>query len=283
MRYQMEDDTGATGGPRGPVMGGRSRFRGGFGSGIWGQGQGWGRGQGQGQGRGHGALRGKAEDKECSQSPSWAAWLRTWRPSPWMRSSSSPCPSRNLRLLTFSWGNFHKDEVSEIMPVRRQTRAGQRTWFKAFVATGDYNGHTGLGVKYSKEIATVSYPSWQFYEDSNQCWHVCWNLQWASWLPSGYRVGTRSETWGWTDGEGQWSFEQRFPALPGKTGHKGDLSSRPLVSIALILCVKNCPSYYRIKTGKKIILNSFTINITSLRLQVRAILSRKLNTLSALS
>ena len=33
-----------------------------------------------------------------------------------------------------------KDEVLKIMPVQKQTRAGQRTRFKAFVAIGDYNG-----------------------------------------------------------------------------------------------------------------------------------------------
>ncbi|EDL36814.1 mCG7334 [Mus musculus] len=40
------------------------------------------------------------------------------------------------------------------MPVQKQSRAGQRTRFKAFVAIGDYNGHVGLGVKCSKEVAT---------------------------------------------------------------------------------------------------------------------------------
>merc|ERR1712119_45484 len=48
-----------------------------------------------------------------------------------------------------------KDEVLKIMPVQKQTRAGQRTRFKAFVAIGDYNGHVGLGVKFSKEVATA--------------------------------------------------------------------------------------------------------------------------------
>lgn len=48
-----------------------------------------------------------------------------------------------------------KDEVMKIMPVQKQTRAGQRTRFKAFVAVGDYNGHIGLGVKTSKEVATA--------------------------------------------------------------------------------------------------------------------------------
>merc|ERR1719184_581599 len=41
------------------------------------------------------------------------------------------------------------------MPVQKQTRAGQRTRFKAFVAIGDYDGHVGLGVKCSKEVATA--------------------------------------------------------------------------------------------------------------------------------
>jgi len=48
-----------------------------------------------------------------------------------------------------------KDEVLKIMPVQKQTRAGQRTRFKAFVAIGDHNGHVGLGVKCSKEVATA--------------------------------------------------------------------------------------------------------------------------------
>jgi len=48
-----------------------------------------------------------------------------------------------------------KDEVIKIMPVQKQTRAGQRTRFKAFVVVGDSDGHVGLGVKCSKEVATA--------------------------------------------------------------------------------------------------------------------------------
>ncbi|XP_062166217.1 small ribosomal subunit protein uS5w-like [Alnus glutinosa] len=48
-----------------------------------------------------------------------------------------------------------KDEVMKIMPVQKQTRAGQRTRFKAFVVVGDNNGHVGLGVKCAKEVATA--------------------------------------------------------------------------------------------------------------------------------
>lgn len=48
-----------------------------------------------------------------------------------------------------------KDEVMKIMPVQKQTRAGQRTRFKAFVIVGDSKGHVGLGVKCAKEVATA--------------------------------------------------------------------------------------------------------------------------------
>ncbi|CAI2374782.1 unnamed protein product [Moneuplotes crassus] len=44
------------------------------------------------------------------------------------------------------------DEVMKIMSVQKQTRAGQRTRFKAVIAVGDRNGHVGLGVKVAKEV-----------------------------------------------------------------------------------------------------------------------------------
>ena len=59
------------------------------------------------------------------------------------------------QIIDFFIGPALKDEVLKIMPVQKQTRAGQRTRFKAFVAIGDYNGHVGLGVKCSKEVATA--------------------------------------------------------------------------------------------------------------------------------
>jgi len=55
---------------------------------------------------------------------------------------------------TFLKGKL-KDEVMKIMPVQKQTQAGQRTRFKAFVVVGDYDGHIGLGVKCAKEVATA--------------------------------------------------------------------------------------------------------------------------------
>ena len=43
----------------------------------------------------------------------------------------------------------------QIKPVQKQTRAGQRTRFKAVVIIGDSEGHIGLGIKTSKEVATA--------------------------------------------------------------------------------------------------------------------------------
>jgi small subunit ribosomal protein S2e len=48
-----------------------------------------------------------------------------------------------------------KDEVMAIVPVQKQSSAGQRTRFKAYIVVGDSDGHLGLGVKCSKEVATA--------------------------------------------------------------------------------------------------------------------------------
>merc|ERR1719498_436107 len=45
-----------------------------------------------------------------------------------------------------------KEDVMKIMPVQKQTTAGQRTRFKAFVAVGDQDGHVGLGWKTASEV-----------------------------------------------------------------------------------------------------------------------------------
>lgn len=46
-------------------------------------------------------------------------------------------------------------QPQQIKPVQKQTRAGQRTRFKAIVVIGDSEGHIGLGIKTSKEVATA--------------------------------------------------------------------------------------------------------------------------------
>ena len=64
-------------------------------------------------------------------------------------------PVKEYQIVENFLGPALKDEVMKIMPVQKQTRAGQRTRFKAFVCVGDSNGHVGLGVKCAKEVATA--------------------------------------------------------------------------------------------------------------------------------
>merc|ERR1712093_533135 len=101
--------------------------------------------------------RARARDKtrkSGSLAPSSDVSSRTAKSVTLMTSTTSPCPSRSTRSLIFFLPGL-KDEVMKIMPVQKQTTAGQRTRFKAFVVVGDNDGRVGLGVKSAKEVATA--------------------------------------------------------------------------------------------------------------------------------
>ena len=76
-------------------------------------------------------------------------------PSPQQPSARSPVASSQVDHFFPPTAGKLKDEVMTIKPVQKQSSAGQRTRFKAYVAVGDFDGHIGLGKKCSSEVATA--------------------------------------------------------------------------------------------------------------------------------
>ncbi|KAL4827066.1 hypothetical protein H8958_016095 [Nasalis larvatus] len=134
-------------------MGNRGGFRGGFGSGIRGRGRGRGRGRDLGGGRG--ARTGQAKDKEWMPVTKLGRLVKDMKIKSLEEIYLFSLPIKESEITDFFLGASLKEGVLKIIPVQKQTHAGQRTRFKAFVAIRDYNGHVGLDVKCSKEVVTA--------------------------------------------------------------------------------------------------------------------------------
>jgi small subunit ribosomal protein S2e len=133
----------------------RGGDRGGFGRGF-GRGDRGDRGRGRGdRGRGRGRGRGR-DDKDGDR---WTPCTKLGRLVQQGKIKSLEhiylfsIPIKEFQIVEHFIGTSLTDEVMKIMPVQKQTSAGQRMRFKAFVVVGDSNGHIGLGVKACKEVA----------------------------------------------------------------------------------------------------------------------------------
>eukprot|EP00586_Coscinodiscus_wailesii_P002385 CAMPEP_0172478292 /NCGR_PEP_ID=MMETSP1066-20121228/2149_1 /TAXON_ID=671091 /ORGANISM="Coscinodiscus wailesii, Strain CCMP2513" /LENGTH=254 /DNA_ID=CAMNT_0013237729 /DNA_START=33 /DNA_END=797 /DNA_ORIENTATION=+ len=120
---------------------------------------GFGRGRGRGRGdrgRGRGRGRGRRDDENV-----WVPVTKLGRLVKEGKIQSIEeiflfsLPVKEAEIIDFLLKEKLHDEVMKIMPVQKQSSAGQRTRFKAFVAVGDSAGHIGLGVKCSSEVATA--------------------------------------------------------------------------------------------------------------------------------
>eukprot|EP00588_Corethron_pennatum_P008497 CAMPEP_0194265748 /NCGR_PEP_ID=MMETSP0169-20130528/881_1 /TAXON_ID=218684 /ORGANISM="Corethron pennatum, Strain L29A3" /LENGTH=258 /DNA_ID=CAMNT_0039006279 /DNA_START=97 /DNA_END=873 /DNA_ORIENTATION=- len=125
------------------------RGRGGFGRG----GRGRGRGRGD-RGRGRGRGRGDRDENVWVPVTKLGRLVKDGKVDRLEDIFLFSIPVKEAQIIDHFLPTL-QDEVMKIMPVQKQSSAGQRTRFKAFVAIGDGKGHVGLGVKCSSEVANA--------------------------------------------------------------------------------------------------------------------------------
>lgn len=123
--------------------------RGGFGRGRGGRGRGRGD-RGRGRGR-----RGREEENEWVPVTKLGRLVKEGKINSIEEIFLFSIAVKEAEIIDLLLKDQLQDEVMKIMPVQKQSSAGQRTRFKAFVAVGDSKGHIGLGVKCSSEVATA--------------------------------------------------------------------------------------------------------------------------------
>jgi len=130
----------------------RAGAEGGRGRGGFGRGRGGDRGGRGGRG-GRGRGGNKEEDKEWVPVTKLGRLVKAGKIKKIEEIFLFSMPIKEYQIVDYFLPTL-KDEVMKVMPVQKQTTAGQRTRFKAFVCVGDSNGHLGYGDKCSKEVAT---------------------------------------------------------------------------------------------------------------------------------
>ncbi|EOO02356.1 putative 40s ribosomal protein s2 protein [Phaeoacremonium minimum UCRPA7] len=123
------------------------------------------RGRGRGGRRGGRRGGGKSDEKEWQPVTKLGRLVKAGKIKSMEEIYLHSLPIKEYQIVDFFLPKL-KDEVMkcansvlfshvQIKPVQKQTRAGQRTRFKAIVIIGDSEGHVGLGIKTSKEVATA--------------------------------------------------------------------------------------------------------------------------------
>ena len=128
-----------------------------------GRGRGRGRGREFGRGRGRGDARGRGRGAPRRREDGKEAWTPVTKVGRLVKAGMIKkleelylfsVPIKEYQIVDHFIPDM-KDEVMRLSPVQKQTSAGQRTRFKAYVVVGDCNGHVGLGSKCAKEVATA--------------------------------------------------------------------------------------------------------------------------------